>query len=92
MSDVTANEGSRGEGRAEHTLEEARAMTRRAAEIAERAAERMPAGVVVLVGGGVLLAAGAFGLGEVVTAGIAGYAAYRLLLRRRAQKRVVVQT
>jgi hypothetical protein len=60
--------------------------TRRAAGLARKTAERVPAAVVVVVGGAVLLASDAFGIGEVVTAGIAGYAAYRLLRRRVAKK------
>jgi hypothetical protein len=72
--------------KAEHAIETARALTRQAGEIAKRTAERVPAGVVVVVGGAVLLAADAFGIGEVITAGIAGYAAYRLL-RKRAVSR-----
>jgi hypothetical protein len=58
----------------------------RAADLARSAAEHVPAAVVVVVGGTVLLAADAFGIGEVLTAGIAGYAAYRLLRRRAAKK------
>ena len=67
-------------------VERARALTRKAGTLATRAAERVPAAVVVVVGGGVLLAADAFGIGEVITAGVAGYAAYRML-RRRARAR-----
>ena len=58
----------------------------KAADLGRKTAERIPAAVVVVVGGTVLLAADAFGVGEVITAGIAGYAAYRLLRRRAAKK------
>jgi hypothetical protein len=68
------------------SLESAEVWSRRAAEIARTTAERIPAAVVVVVGGGVLLALDAFGVGEVLTAGVVGYAAYRLL-RRSAKKR-----
>lgn len=74
------------ESSAEHAFEAAQALTKRAGEIARDAAQRVPAGVVVVVGGAVLLAADAFGVGEVLTAGVAAYAAYRLL-RKRAQRR-----
>jgi len=71
---------------AENAVVRVESFAHRAGEIAKKTAERVPAAVVVVVGGAVLLAADAFGIGEVVTAGVAGYAAYRLL-RRRAAKR-----
>lgn len=70
----------------ERAIEKMEGWAHRAANLAKKSAERVPAGVVVVVGGAVLLAADAFGVGEVITAGIAGYAAYRLI-RRRARKR-----
>lgn len=85
MSDASSNETG-ADARAEHAIDTARAWTRRAGSLGKRAAERLPAGVVVVVGGTVLLAADAFGIGEVITAGVAGYAAYRLL-RKRARAR-----
>jgi hypothetical protein len=72
--------------RTEHAMETARAWSREAGALAKRAAEKVPAAVVIVVGGTVLLAADAFGIGEVMTAGVAAYAAYRLL-RRRARQR-----
>jgi hypothetical protein len=58
----------------------------RAGELARSTAQRVPAAVVIVVGGAALLAADAFGIGEVLTGAVAGYAAYRLL-RRRGKKR-----
>jgi hypothetical protein len=89
MSDAMTNETA-ADARAEHAIETARAWTRRAGRLGKRAAERLPAGVVVVVGGTVLLAADAFGIGEVITAGVAGYGAYRML-RRRARRREEAQ-
>lgn len=73
--------------RAEHAIEAARGWTRQAGDVATRAAERLPAGVVIVVGGTVLLAADAFGVGAVVTAGVAAYGAYRVLRRRARHRR-----
>jgi hypothetical protein len=70
----------------DQAVEKVERWTHRAADVARSTAQRVPAAVVVVVGGAVLLAADAFGIGEVVTAGVAGYAAYRVL-RRRAKKR-----
>jgi hypothetical protein len=70
----------------DEAVEKIERWTHRAADVARATAQRVPAAVVVVVGGAVLLAADAFGIGEVVTAGVAGYAAYRIL-RRRAKKR-----
>jgi hypothetical protein len=70
----------------ERAIQKMEGWAHRAANLAKKSAERLPAGVVVVVGGAVLLAADAFGVGEVITAGVAGYAAYRVL-RRRARKR-----
>jgi hypothetical protein len=77
---------SNGEARARSSVERVEEWSRRAGDIAKTTAERVPAAAVVVVGGGVLLALDAFGLGEVLTAGAAGYLAYRLL-RRKARSR-----
>lgn len=85
MSDAITT-GNPPDDRAERAIETARAWTREAGALAKRAAERVPAGVVVVVGGAALLVTDAFGVGEVVTAGIAAYAAYRLLRKRRVER------
>lgn len=80
ISDTTATQAS--------PLENVESWSRRAAGLARTTAERVPAGIVIVVGGGTLLALDAFGVGEVLTAGIAAYATYRLL-RRSARKRAI---
>ena len=87
ISDTTATQASTPtEERAQRALENVESWSRRAAELARTTADRMPAAVVVVVGGGTLLALDAFGVGEVLTAGIVAYATYRLL-RRSVRKR-----
>jgi hypothetical protein len=84
MAEITQH-GKETPADADHAVERIERWSGRAASVARTAAERVPAGVAIVVGGGILLALDAFGVGEVITAGVGAYAAYRLL-RRSARK------
>jgi hypothetical protein len=86
---ATPTEPRRADERVQESIAKTETLGRRAAELARTAAEKVPAGVVVVVGAGALLALDAFGIGEVVTAGLVAYGTYRLLRRgahRRAER------
>ncbi len=87
MTEMSVDQaGTQESHRAEHAIERAEKASRRALDRARDVAERIPAAAVIVVGGGALLALDAFGVGEVLTASVAAYAAYRLL-RRSARER-----